>query len=61
MVRTGNAVTGEQVINGHHLYFDQNGIQIKGQTVPNPDGTTNYYDPNSGELIKPTNSINITK
>ncbi|USS93373.1 KxYKxGKxW signal peptide domain-containing protein [Fructilactobacillus ixorae] len=57
----GNAVTGEQVIDGHHLYFDQNGIQAKGQTVTNPDGTTSYYDPNSGDLIKPTNSINITK
>ena len=29
----GYAVTGEQVINGQHLYFDQSGRQVKGAYV----------------------------
>ena len=45
----GYAVTGEQVINGQHLYFDQTGKQVKGATAANPDGSISYYDVHTGE------------
>ena len=35
----GRNVTGAQVINGQHLYFDANGRQVKGGFVTNTDGS----------------------
>ena len=46
----GYAVTGEQVINGQHLYFDQSGRQVKGAYVT-VNGQRRYYDANTGEYI----------
>ena len=48
----GVAVTGKQKINNQNLYFDTTGIQIKGNTVKNSDGTINYYDGNTGDMVK---------
>ena len=45
----GKTVTGAQVINGQHLYFDQTGKQVKGATAANPDGSISYYDVHTGE------------
>ena len=47
----GQVVTGEQVINGQRLYFDQTGKQVKGQKVTNTDGTISYFDPNTGDKM----------
>ncbi|WP_431310039.1 glycoside hydrolase family 70 protein [Leuconostoc litchii] len=47
----GVAVTGEQIINGQHLYFKSNGHQVKGESIVQKDGSKKYYDVNSGELI----------
>ena len=46
----GYAVTGEQVINGQHLYFDQSGRQVKGAYVT-VNGQRRYYDANTGEYV----------
>ncbi|MFT8324196.1 hypothetical protein [Oenococcus sicerae] len=46
----GVAVTGAQTINGQHLYFDDQGRQIKGRSIVDDSGTTHYYDAASGEL-----------
>ncbi|KRN05686.1 dextransucrase [Liquorilactobacillus sucicola DSM 21376 = JCM 15457] len=48
---TGSAVTGAQTINGQQLYFDVNGIQVKGQSVKDQAGNLRYYDADSGEMI----------
>lgn len=47
----GKRVTGHQNINGQELFFDNNGVQVKGRTV-NENGTIRYYDANSGELAR---------
>ena len=39
----GRNVTGAQVINGQHLYFDANGRQVKGGFVTNTDGSRSFY------------------
>ena len=44
-------MTGHQNINGQELFFDNNGVQVKGRTV-NENGTIRYYDANSGELAR---------
>ncbi len=46
----GIAVTGVQVINGQHLYFADNGIQVKGEIVTDANGNRYYYDADSGEM-----------
>ena len=54
----GRNVTGAQVINGQHLYFDYEGKQVKGDFVTDYKGTR-YYDENSGELVtNQTRTIN---
>ena len=47
----GRRVTGHQNINGQELFFDNNGVQVKGRTV-NENGTIRYYDANSGEMAR---------
>ena len=47
----GKRVTGHQNINGQELFFDNNGVQVKGRTV-NENGTIRYYDANSGEMAR---------
>ncbi|WP_219335197.1 hypothetical protein [Oenococcus oeni] len=44
------AVTGSQLINGQHLYFDVDGRQIKGKSISDEKGLVHYYDAESGEL-----------
>ena len=44
----GKAVYGFQTINGQNLYFDEYGVQAKGQLVT-VDGKTYYFDPNTGD------------
>ncbi|SER35990.1 glycoside hydrolase family 70 protein [Streptococcus gallolyticus] len=48
---TGHVVTGEQVINGQHLYFDENGVQAKGVFVTDANGNKRYYDAQTGEMV----------
>lgn len=43
-------LTGPQTIDGQRVYFDNNGIQVRGAWVQNPDGTS-YYDANSGTIL----------
>lgn len=47
---TGHVVTGEQVINGQQLYFDENGVQAKGVFVTDANGNKRYYDAKTGDL-----------
>ncbi|MGL2331919.1 hypothetical protein [Oenococcus oeni] len=44
------AVTGSQLINVQHLYFDVDGRQIKGKSISDEKGLVHYYDAESGEL-----------
>lgn len=48
-IQSGKALTGEQTINGQHLYFKEDGHQVKGQLVTGTDGKVRYYDANSGD------------
>ncbi|MBM7641981.1 glycoside hydrolase family 70 protein [Streptococcus loxodontisalivarius] len=45
----GKAVTGLQIIGGQHLYFNEDGTQVKGQFVT-IDGSTYYFYADSGEM-----------
>ena len=47
----GKTVTGAQVINGQHLYFNADGSQVKGGIVKNADGTYSKYDAATGERL----------
>ena len=47
----GVAATGAQVINGQHLYFNEDGSQVKGSVVKNADGTFSKYKDGSGDLV----------
>ncbi len=46
----GQKVTGPQTIDSFNLYFDENGVQIKGALVER-DGKTYYYDKDNGRLV----------
>ena len=52
---TGRPLTGEQTINGQEVYFNNDGIQIKGdfsgESYSYPDQSF-YYDPNSGARVR---------
>ncbi len=52
---TGRPLTGEQTINGQEVYFNNDGIQIKGdfsgESYSYPDQTF-YYDSNSGARVR---------
>ena len=58
LVLTEKRLFFDQVINGQHLYFRNNGKQVKGQFISDYKGTR-YYDENSGELVtNQTRTIN---
>ena len=51
----GNDLTGPQTIDGVQVYFDkENGIQAKGVFAKDPNDTKklNFYDKDSGDLLK---------
>ncbi|MBM7642307.1 glycoside hydrolase family 70 protein [Streptococcus loxodontisalivarius] len=48
----GYVVTGAQTVKGQNLYFDENGVQVKGQTVTDASGNLTYYDANSGVQVR---------
>ena len=43
----GQIIKGSHIINGAQLYFDENGVQIKG----NFDKDNRYYDEHTGKLV----------
>lgn len=45
----GVALTGAQIINGKHVFFANDGIQIKGDFAVDNNGVKRYYDADSGE------------
>ena len=47
------ALTGEQTIDGAHVYFHRDGKQAKGELVTVND-KLHYYDPNSGARTENT-------
>ncbi|KXT76791.1 glycoside hydrolase family 70 protein [Streptococcus sp. DD12] len=47
----GEAVTGEQEIDGQHLYFMPNGVQVKGKLITTDAGKVQYYDADSGQRV----------
>ncbi len=47
----GVAVTGDRIIKGQKLYFNQNGIQMKGH-LRLENGIMRYYDADTGELVR---------
>lgn len=53
--KDGYPLTGEQTINGQEVYFNNDGIQVKGdfsgESYSYPDQTF-YYDPNSGARVR---------
>ncbi|MCO6183534.1 hypothetical protein NHG73_02415 [Leuconostoc fallax] len=49
--QSGEVVTGSQVINGQHLYFESNGDQVKGREHLDENGHLRYYDADSGEMV----------
>ncbi|MFR3189348.1 MAG: hypothetical protein ACLTNP_03520 [Streptococcus salivarius] len=53
----GRNVTGAQVINGQHLYFDANGRQVKGGFVTNTDGSRSFYHWNTGDKLHQPSSL----
>ena len=50
----GRVVTGAQVINGQHLFFDKTGRQVKGGFVTNADGSRSYYHGETGDQLTST-------
>ena len=50
----GKALVFDQIIDGKHYYFDEQGKQVKGQFILDYNGNL-YFDDNTGELL--TNTI----
>mgnify|MGYP000096179620 FL=1 len=50
----GNKLTGPQTLNGIHVYFDQNGRQLRGEFAFDEDGTVHYYDAKNGARAENT-------
>lgn len=50
----GNKLTGPQTLNGIHVYFDQNGRQLRGEFKFDDDGTVHYYDAKNGARAENT-------
>ena len=50
----GNKLTGPQTLNGIHVYFDQNGRQLRGEFEFDEDGTVHYYDAKNGARAENT-------
>ncbi|WP_425537835.1 hypothetical protein [Leuconostoc fallax] len=39
-------------MNGQHLYFRDDGRQVKGESITDSTGRVKYYDAASGELVQ---------
>ena len=50
----GNKLTGPQTLNGIHVYFDQNGRQLRSEFKFDEDGTVHYYDAKNGARAENT-------
>ena len=50
----GDKLTGPQTLNGIHVYFDQNGRQLRGEFKFDDDGTIHYYDAKNGARAENT-------
>ena len=50
----GDKLTGPQTLNGIHVYFDQNGRQLRGEFEFDEDGTVHYYDAKNGARAENT-------
>ncbi len=50
----GIAVTGQQNINGQNVYFNEDGVQVKGEAITDTNGNVHYYDRSTGNMV--TNS-----
>ena len=50
----GDKLTGPQTLNGIHVYFDQNGKQLRGEFKFDDDGTVHYYDAKNGARAENT-------
>ena len=50
----GDKLTGPQTLNGIHVYFDQNGRQLRGEFKFDDDGTVHYYDAKNGARAENT-------
>ncbi|WP_337958318.1 glycoside hydrolase family 70 protein [Leuconostoc mesenteroides] len=48
---SGVAVTGPQNINGQNLYFNEDGIQVKGEAITDNSGNIHYYDRSTGNMV----------
>ena len=49
-----NKLTGPQTLNGIHVYFDQNGRQLRSEFKFDEDGTVHYYDAKNGARAENT-------
>ncbi|MEJ6400122.1 glycoside hydrolase family 70 protein [Nicoliella lavandulae] len=56
----GNIVTGLRTVNGNKLYFDQNGVQVKGKTIK-VNGKKYFTDSKSGIVYSLKNKNQETK
>ncbi|MFR2063511.1 MAG: hypothetical protein ACLS36_07050 [Streptococcus sp.] len=45
-------MTGPQTLNGIHVYFDQNGRQLRSEFKFDEDGTVHYYDAKTVHALK---------
>ena len=50
----GDKLTGPQTLNGIHVYFDQNGRQLRSEFKFDEDGTVHYYDAKNGARAENT-------
>lgn len=50
----GDKLTGPQTLNGIHVYFDQNGRQLRGEFKFDDDGTVHYYNAKNGARAENT-------
>ncbi|MFT9030502.1 MAG: glycoside hydrolase family 70 protein, partial [Leuconostoc pseudomesenteroides] len=47
----GIAVTGQQNINGQNFYFNEDGVQVKGEAITDTNGNVHYYDRSTGNMV----------
>lgn len=46
--RNGKLLTGHQTIDGHQVFFQDNGVQVKGGTAKDASGVLRFYDRDQG-------------
>ncbi|MFC3931264.1 glycoside hydrolase family 70 protein [Streptococcus dentapri] len=49
-VRSGQVLTGSHIIDGYHVFFQNDGSQVKGRTVRDNSGVLRFYDRDRGRL-----------